>query len=116
MPTTQTQLFPPPLRGAQVSDSLGRFLQTLQNLLPLRNVDTSAGDYGEAPPPPGLNATTGQSNQNQELIYKKTSSDGHTFTLTGTADAPLPEGPLTLTTQYDLFRIKSDGTTWWKVG
>ena len=116
MATSWTQLFPPPLRGAQISDSLGRFLQTLQMLLRFGNVDTSGGDYGEAPPPPGLNSSTGQSNQNQELVYKKTSADGHTFTLTGTAEAPLPEGPLTLTAQYASFRIKSDGTSWWKVG
>lgn len=116
MPTTQTVLFPPPTRDTTLSKPEQWYLLTLQMLLPLRIVDTTAGSYGEAPPAPGLNATTGQSNQNQEIIYKKTSADGNTFTLTGTASAPLPEGPLALTAQYAFFRIKSDGTNWWKVG
>jgi hypothetical protein len=57
-----------------------------------------------------LNATTGQSNQNQELIYKKISADGHTFTLNGSND-----GPLTLTAQNASMRLKSNGTSWYKV-
>jgi hypothetical protein len=111
MPTTQTQLFPPPMRGTALSQSDQLYLASLQYLLPLRLVDTTAGPYSEALPPAGVNASTGQSNQNQELIYKKTSADVNVFTLTGAA-----EGPQTLTVQYSMIRLKSDATNWWIVG
>lgn len=111
MSTKQTQLFPPPLRESKLSLPEQKYLATLQYLLPLRLVDTSGGPYAEALPAAGLNQTTGQSNQNQELIYKKTSADGNVFTLTGAA-----EGPQTLTTQYAMIRLKSDGTNWWVSG
>lgn len=116
MATTQTVLFPPPLRAliaaaaGTLSDAFRKWFLTLQNLHPLNLVDTSGGSYSEATPPAGLNSTTGQSNQNQEIVYKKTSSDGNTFTLTGVAD-----GSQTLTAQYSKVRIKSDGTQWWVV-
>ena len=114
MPTTQTQLFPPPSRAAAVDAkgfiaiSFRQWLFTLQYLLPLRLADTSGGPYSEALPPAGLNSTTGQSNQNAEIVYIKSSADGNTFTLTGAID-----GPHTLTTQYQALRFKSDGTNWW---
>lgn len=117
MPTQQIQLFPPPTRAAVVDEKgfLGipfrQWLFTLQNLLPLRLVNTSGGPYAEALPPAGLDQTTGQSNQNQEIIYKKISADLNIFTLTGAA-----EGPQTLTKQYAAIRLKSDGTSWWVVG
>jgi hypothetical protein len=116
MPTATTALFPPPIRGA-IADTLGKvtrtfqqWLFTLQNQSQLKLVDTSAGDYSEDLPAAGLNATTGQSNQNQELIYKKISADGHTFTLTGSND-----GPLTLTAVNASMRLRSNGTSWYKV-
>ena len=111
MPTTQTQLFPPPARGSNLPKPLLKWLFSVQNLLPLRVVDTSGGSYAETPPPAGLNSATGQSNQNQEIIYVKSSSDANTFTLNG-----IEGGPYTLTAQYAFLKIKSDGTNWWKVG
>lgn len=84
---------------------------TLQNAHPLHTVDTSKGSYSEAPPPAGLNEATGQTNQNVEITYTKTSADANTFTLTG-----VEGGPYMLHAQYDVIRIKSDGTSWWPVG
>ena len=116
MPTTQTQLFPPPTRSQAVDDKgflavpLRQWLFSLQNLLPLRVVDTTNGNYAETPPPAGLNATTGQSNQNMEITYVKSSADGNTFTLNG-----VEGGPYTLVGQYSHLTIKSDGTNWWTV-
>lgn len=111
MPTTQT-IFPPiPQRVAQqISDALLKWLISVQMQLPLREVDTTAAPYAEAAPPAGLNSTTGQSNQNQEIIYVKTSADGNVFTLNG-----VQGGPYTLVAQYQRIRIKSDGTSWWRV-
>lgn len=114
MSTTQTTLFPPPTRAKALDDKgfLGipfrQWLFTLQMLLPLRVIDTTAGSYAEDLPPAGLNSTTGQSNQNQEIIYVKASSDGNVFTLNGGLD-----GPKTLTAQWDVLRYKSDGTSWY---
>lgn len=116
MGTSQTNLFPPPTRTNAVDDKgflaipLRQWLFTLQMLLPLRLVDTSGGPYSEALPPAGLNSTTGQSNQNQEIIYVKTSSDASTFTLTGGQG-----GSATISSQYGTLRYKSDGTNWWPV-
>lgn len=110
MPTTQTQLFPPPQRGSNLPEPLLKWLFSVQNLLPLRTMDTSGGSYSEALPPAGLNSTTGQSNQNQELIYIKTTADANMATITG-ADS----GPVTLKQQFDCVRFKSDGTNWYQV-
>lgn len=88
-----------------------KWLFSVQMLMPLIAVDTSGGDYTETVPPAGLNATTGQSNQNMERTYVKSSADGHTYTLHG-----VEGGDLTLTAQYGFFKIKSDGTNWWKIG
>jgi hypothetical protein len=117
MSVTTTNLFPPPIRGALVnkdgtlSDSLQKWLFTLQNLIPLKIVDTTSGPSTEALPPAGLNSSTGQSAQDQEITYKKVSADANVFTITGAA-----EGPQTLTLQYAGIRFKSDGTNWWVVG
>jgi hypothetical protein len=100
MPTTQTTLFPP--------TAVQKYLLSLQMLLPLRLADTSGGSYSEALPPAGLNSTTGQSNQNQEIVYIKTTVDANTFTITGAIT-----GNVVLATQYALARFKSDGTNWW---
>ena len=114
---TQTQLFPPPTRSAAVDDKgflgipLRQWLFTLQNLLPLYTRDTSGGNIVEAAPPAGLNSTTGQSNQNMEITYVKSSADGHSFTLTG-----VQGGNIVISAQYAHFKIKSDGTSWWQTG
>ena len=111
MPTTTTALFDPVLRGSNLSAPLEKYLFTLQNRLLLKLVDTGPGGYVEALPPAGLNSTTGQSNQNQEIVYKKSSPDGNTFQITGGA-----EGTQSITTQFSSIRFKSDGTDWWVVG
>lgn len=116
MPTTSTSLFPPPLRDT-ILDAVGRvarpfqaWLFALQNRQQLKLVDTSTGSYSEALPSAGLNPATGQSNQDQELVYKKTSADGNTFTLTGAVD-----GAQTLTAQFAKVRLRSNGTSWYVV-
>jgi hypothetical protein len=117
MATVETFMIPPPLRS-KVQDGFENltqpyqyWLQAIQHLLKLRVVDTTAGGYAEVPPPAGLNAATGQSNQNAEIVYVKKSADGNTFTLNG-----VQGGPYTLTAQFAFVRIKSDGTLWWRVG
>lgn len=110
MSTTQSQLFPPPVRGSNLSKQEQLYLATLQYQLPRVDVDTTAGPETIALPPAGLNSSTGQSNQNQELIYCKTSSDGNTVTITGAAS-----GTVTLTMQWQTARFKSNGTNWVKV-
>ena len=110
MPTTQFLPIPPTTRGSNLSDTDHMYLLMLQGLAPLYLVDTSAGSYSESVPPAGLNSSTGQSAQCKEIVYRKTSGDGNTFTLTGSAD-----GPLTLTTPGSVLRLKSDATMWWKV-
>ena len=121
MNITQTQLFPPPAR-AQVADDRGflaiplrQWLFSLQMLLPFVAVDTSLGNVVIALPPAGLNSTTGQSNQNMEIIYRKITGDGNTVTITGSAD-----GAIVLTTgdksATSRARFKSDGTSWWVAG
>jgi hypothetical protein len=40
----------------------------------------------------------------------KSSSDGNSFTLTG-----VEGGSIVISAQYAHFKIKSDGTNWWKV-
>lgn len=116
MGVAQTQLFPPPAQSPAVDDSkrlappLRQWLFTVQNLLPLVTVHTSGGPESIALPPAGLNSTTGQSNQNQEIIYLKTSADGNAVTITGAET-----GDVTLNAQLDCVRFKSDGTSWYQV-
>jgi hypothetical protein len=122
--TTTTTLYDPPLRqpiidvhgSGTITKPLQQWLFSVQKLSQLKLVDTSAGSYSELLPPAGLNATTGQSNQNQRLTYKKISADGNTFTLNGSDAGPLPEGAQTLTAQYSMLTVQSDGTSWHKVG
>ncbi|HEX3941584.1 MAG TPA: hypothetical protein VHX11_08900 [Acidobacteriaceae bacterium] len=109
MSTETTTLFPPPLRGQNASNPQTLYLFSLQKQLPLKKVDTSAGDYAEDAPDPG--GTSGQNNQNQEISYLKTSSDANVFTLNG-----VEGGPYTLTALYDHLRIKSDASKWWRIG
>ena len=115
MSVTQTQLFPPPNQSKAVEED-GFFTRTqqawnftLQNLLPLVVVDTTAGNEVIDAPPAGLNSSTGQSNQNMEITYVKSSVDGNTVTVNG-----VEGGPYVLATQYEFLKIKSDGTSWWK--
>ena len=122
MPTTTTVLHDPPLRE-KIADAAGRlarsltyWLFSLQKQHQLKLVDTSGGNYAETTPPAGLNSATGQSNQNQEIVYKKISADANTFTLNGSTQGPLPEGAQTLTAQWSKLRIKSNGTNWYVVG
>ena len=116
MPTTRISLFDPPAQSAAVDDKgflsnpLRLFLFTIARIAPLMEVDTSGGPYSEALPPAGLNSTTGQSNQNQELIYVKTSADANVFTVTGAVN-----GAQTISAQYGVHRFKSDGTNWFLV-
>jgi len=111
MPISQTTLPPLSTLGTNLSKSDYFWLELLQNQHPLAEVNTSQGSFSQAVPPAGLASSTGQTNQNQEITFKKTSSDGNTFTLSGAMD-----GPLTLTAQYSFFKIKSDGTNWWRSG
>ena len=83
---------------------------TVQNHLPLIEVDTTLGNEIETLPPAGLNSATGQSNQNQEITYVKASSDGNTVTING---AQL--GAVTLVAQGDFAKFKSNGTVWWPI-
>lgn len=114
---SQTVLFPPPNQSKAVDDN-GFFTKTqqlwqftLQNQLPLVTVDTTSGPVVIGVPPAGLNSTTGQSNQNMEITYVKSSADADTVTVNG-----VEGGPYVLAAQYDFLKIKSDGTSWWRTG
>jgi hypothetical protein len=113
MASKQTQLFEPPAQSLAVDESrrlappLREWLFSVQNLLPLVEVDTTAGNLAITLPPAGLNSSTGQSAQNQEIIYIKTSADAHTATIAGALT-----GSATLKNRYDIARFKSDGTNW----
>lgn len=106
----QTQLQPPPLRASTLPEGMQRYMLTLASQLPLRTIDTSGGAYAENLPPAGLNSSTGQSNQNQEIIYLKTSADANVFTVNGGAG-----GAQTLKSRLDALRFKSDGSSWYLV-
>lgn len=112
MPTTQTIASPPPLAYTKLNEPEQQWLLYVQALQPLLRVDTTAGPYAEALPPAGLiNANTGQTNQNMERSYVKTSGDGNVFTLNGAEG-----GPLTLSIPFDFMKVKSDGSKWWRIG
>ena len=63
----------PPTQYSDLEESIQKYLLTLSALMPLYEVDTTAGSYSEAPPA-GLNNATGQSNQSMEITYIKTSA------------------------------------------
>src|SRR5258708_5614536 len=110
MPITETVLFPPPLRNSGLSEPIQKWLLSLQNLVPMEEGDTTSGNLTFALPPAGLNAATGQSNQNRELTIVKTSGDANTLTITGAAG-----GSVVLTTNSGTgsrARFKSNGTLW----
>lgn len=110
MPTSTFLPPPPTTQNSNLSSADHQWLLISQNLQPLYEVDTTAGDYAESPPAAGV-LSSGQTGQCREITYVKISSDGHTYTLNG-----VEGGPYTLTTQYSFLKIKSDGTNWWKVG
>jgi len=120
MATTQTQLFDPPAqsmavdKNGRLASPLFQWLSSVQRLLPLVAVDTTSGNVVIALPPAGLNSTTGESNQNQEISYVKTSADVHTVTISGAVG-----GNQVLTAQTpsagSAVRFKSDGTNWYKI-
>jgi hypothetical protein len=115
--TQDSKLFDPPTRSKAVDEKgfiaepLKLWLFSVQNLLPLKTIDTSAGSFDETVPPAGLNAATGQSNQNMEITYVKSSSDANSYTLHG-----VEGGDIVISAQFAFFKIKSDGTNWWKTG
>ena len=114
MSVTKTILFPPSFIESEMPIPLQRWLQSVQNLLPLNVCDTTSGPITVALPPAGVNPalfTTGASNQNQEITFVKSSADGNGVTITGAQG-----GPHFLSSQYDALKFKSDGTDWWKSG
>ena len=121
MSVKQTELFAPPTRTNAVDNKgflakpLRQWLFTLQMLLPLVAVDTSAGNVVIALPAAGNDATTGQSNQNMEITYRKITGDANTVTITGSTD-----GAVVLTagdgSAASRAKFKSDGTNWWITG
>jgi len=110
MGTTQTTLPPPNTVGTNLSKSDYFWALLVQLQLPLVTIDTSAGDITEAAPDPGV-GSSGQTAQNMEITYLKSSADGNSFTLTG-----VQGGDIVISAQYAFFKIKSDGTNWWKTG
>ena len=107
--STQTQLPPPPLRDSTLSKSEQLYLAMLQYQILRIDVDTTSGPVTIALPSAGQTGNTGQTNQNQELIYCKVSSDGNAVTITGAAS-----GTATLSAQWNTARFKSNGTNWVK--
>lgn len=106
----------PPLRGSELPDVIQQWLLAQQTLLPLIVFDTTAGPETFALPNAGLdNSQTGQTAQNQELIFVKASADGNTVTITGAVG-----GNQVLTAQSpnagSCVRFKSDATSWYVVG
>jgi len=110
MPTTQYLPPAPTTQGSNLSPTDYQWMLIVQGLAPLNEVDTSKGSYTEAVPAPGIGAG-GQTAQGKEITFLKISADGNTYTLTG-----VQGGNLTLTAALAYFKIKSDGTKWWRVG
>lgn len=117
MSTSQTTLFPPPNQSKAVDDrgyltpTQQQWNFTLQRQLPLIEIDTTTGPLVDTVPPAGLNSTTGQSNQNQEITFVKISADANAYTLNGVVS-----GAIVISAQYAFFKIKSDGTNWYRTG
>lgn len=113
MKVVQTTLFPPPVRDTSLSESLRKYFFSVQMLLPLATVDSSDGGGTITLPAPGVNpgALTGQSNQNQELIYIKVSADANPVIIHGAIS-----GDVTLAAQWAFARFKSNATDWFRVG
>ena len=108
MTTTQTIRRQPPLRNSNVPAQMQYWELETQQANPLVTVDTSDGPETITPPPAGLIGTTGQTNQNQEITYIKTSADANVATI-----IDVEGGPYFLIGQFNTVKIKSDGTSWW---
>jgi hypothetical protein len=110
---TQTTLPQPTKRGSNWSDTDSYYMLMVQSQHPLVTVDTSAGDQVIALPPPGAQQSTGQTNQNKEITYLKSSADANMVTITGAQG-----GNVVLTAQSpaagSTAKFKSDGAKWWK--
>jgi hypothetical protein len=110
MSVDQSTLVPPPSQYSNLDVASRRYLLTLQVMKPLIEVDTTGGNVTQALPAPGMNQSTGQSAQGQELIYRKISPDVNTVTITGS-----PDGNQVLTTNSgtgSVARFQSNGTVW----
>ena len=110
MSETQTQLPQPTTRGSNFSKVDHGWLLLVQLMAPMIEVDSSAGPETIHLPAPGI-SSTGQTAQNQELIYVKISSDANHVTIDGAAS-----GTVTLSAQWDRARFKSNATDWIQVG
>ena len=114
MIVNQTSRTPFTLRGSNMSQTDQKHMLTLDVTQALITLDTTDGSGEAALPPPGANQSTGQSNQGQELIYRKISPDANTATITGS-----PDGPQVLTCNTGVasrVRFQSDGSAWYVVG
>ncbi len=114
MSLAQTTRTPFTLRGSRLSATDSKHMLTLDTAQALFTADTTDGAIEVNLPPPGANQSTGQSNQGQELIYRKVSPDANTLTINGS-----PDGPQVLTSNVGAasrVRFQSDGTDWWVVG
>lgn len=110
MSVVQTTLPQPTTLGSNLSQTDYLWALLLQAQLPLNVIDTSDGDEVIELPPPGANQSSGQTAQNQELIYVKSSADGNSVTISGAVT-----GEVTFSSQFASARFKSDGTNWWDV-
>lgn len=110
MPTTPFLPPPPTTQGSNLSPTDYNWALIMQGIAPLYEVDTSQGDYVETVPAAGV-LSSGQTGQCKEVAYVKTSADGNTYTLKG-----VKGGNLVLTAQFSFFKIKSDGTSWFRIG
>src|ERR1035441_1551770 len=106
LPSVKTTLFQPPLRNSDVPLPMQKWFLTLQNLHPMIEVDTSKSAVTETLPPAGLNAATGQSNQNAEYTF--VASGAHPLTISGASggDVAITNG---------VARFKSNGASWIRI-
>ena len=106
MSSTKTTLFAPPLRNSNLQEPIQKWLLSLQNLHPMIEVDTSKSAVTETLPPAGLNAATGQSNQNAEYTF--VASGAHPVTIIGGSG-----GNVVITN--GVARFKSNGALWRRI-
>jgi hypothetical protein len=116
MSTTQTVRRVPPVRDFQTLPlTMQYWFLEIGYAQPLRVGDTTGGPYAEDLPQPGLdNSKTGQTNQNQELLFCKKAGGANAWTINGAAG-----GAVVITSDTfpnNIARFKSDGTAWYRVG
>lgn len=104
--SSKTVLFAPPLRNSQVPETLQKWFLTLQNLHPMIEVDTTSGAMTETLPPAGLNAATGQSNQNAEYTF--VASGPNALTIEGATGG-------NIVIMNGVARFKSNGVIWIRI-